>query len=148
MSVSVQVKIGNAEPGAFVEPLRVAPDYSYVKVRALLAGEYEHDVLLDPTRVSRIQPRAVLASGEVMTCEPVYFDRNTTPDIILAYAEDTTVVLVADSDTFSVRAQRIDATGATNGWGLWLDGAGLRVKCANHCRQRYHWLSSADGTGR
>ena len=127
VSVMAQVQTGNDDPSGWMLPTRDAGDYSYVKERTLEGPEVEHDVRKDQTRLSRIQFRAVLASGEVMTTEPIYGDRNTTPDWAITYGEGSIATAIGDDDTVSVRAQRVNAVGTPIGWDYWIDGRALRV---------------------
>ncbi len=124
-----QVQTGKQDASAWMEPTRIVGAFSYVKQRTLVAQEVEFDVLLDDTRTTRATPRAILRSGEIVTLPPSYFDRNTLPNIELAWAEGSIATVLADSDTKSVRIQHVDSSypSVPLGWEYWQDGSAIRV---------------------
>jgi hypothetical protein len=103
-----------------------------VRGGTLGALEYEHDVVLDPSRNSYITFRVTLENGSVLTYGDYVFDRDKNPNIISVVQTGTVLTITADSDTRSLRVQ--------NSGGAWVyttDGAFAVVDVS---------LADADGT--
>lgn len=103
-AVEVQTQIGIEPISAWVAPTRSAGGASAVRGGTLGAGEFEHDVTLDPTRTSWIMPRVTLGNGAPpIVLGPFGFDRDKNPNLLLVTLAGTILTIIADSDTKSIR---------------------------------------------
>jgi hypothetical protein len=102
-SVQVQTQVGTNPISAFGPPTRSPGGTSVVRHDVLGDGEYEHDVLLDPTRQSWIMPRLILSNGDPpIVLGPFGFDRDKLPNLASVAVAGSVVTILGDTDTKSV----------------------------------------------
>lgn len=117
-TVEVQEQIGYDAISAFIAPTRGPGDASTVRGGLLGAGEYEHDITLDPNRFSWIMPRLTLSNAQQIILGPFGFDRGKTPDFLSVNVRGTEIEVLADSaDTRSIRIYQEGGT-----WEYVVDG--------------------------
>lgn len=108
VAVTVRTQVGSSEESAAVPPLRDAGDASVVLGGTLVAGEYEHDVTLDATRLTKLFADIELLNGKIITVG-FGFDRNSVPDFWSDPWFDGTILrgITGDTDTNSIRVERL-----------------------------------------
>lgn len=124
-AVTVQTQVGSEPISAFVLPTRGPGDVSVVRGGTLGPGEYEHDIQLDPSRLSWIMPKVTLENGQIMVLGPFGFDRDKRPNLLFVERLDTVLRIIADSDTKSLRV--FDTLGT---WEYVLDGLSATIDVA------------------
>lgn len=112
-SVRAQRKVGTGPWSALETPLRGAGAPSAVKGGILGKREYEHDVQLVGNDISQILANIYLASGEILTIGPYAFDADIYPAIINITITGNSILVECDTDTKSIRAERVNAGGGT-----------------------------------
>jgi hypothetical protein len=121
--VEVQTQVGIAPVSPWGAPTRGPGAVSAVRGGLLGVGEYEHDVVLDLTRLSWIMPRITLANGQPpIVLGPFGFDRDKNPSLLSVQVTGTVITIIADSDTRSIKV--------SNSGGTWMyqsDGTNLIV---------------------
>lgn len=116
-AVQVQTQVGSQPISDFGTPTRGPGDTSLVRGGTLGTGQYEHDISLDPTRISWIVPRLTLENGAQIVLGPFGFDRDKNPNILQVTLSETVLTILADSDTKSLKVY--DTTGL---WVYQVDG--------------------------
>lgn len=123
VAVEVQTQVGVEPISAFGAPTRGPGGASTVRGGTLGAGEYEHDVNLDPTRLSWIMPRVTLENGSPpIVLGPFGFDRDKNPNLLSVILTGTVISILADTDTKSIRV--FDTLGT---WEYVLDGLSATI---------------------
>lgn len=120
-AVEVQTQVGISPVSGWGAPTRGPGDVSTVRGGTLGAGEYEHDVQLDPTRQSWVMPRLTLENGAPpIVLGPFGFDRDKNPNLGPLTLDSTNryVTIVGDADTKSVGLYS-----TTRGWKYEVDGS-------------------------
>lgn len=123
LAVEIQTQIGSEPVSGWGIPTRRPGMSSVVRGGILGAGEYEHDVPLDATRLSWIMPRLILANGEPpVVLGPFGFDRDKRPNLLSVQVSGTVLTIIGDSDTKSVEVSNSDGS-----WIYETDGTNLIV---------------------
>lgn len=105
-SVVVQLQVGSNPLTDFAVPLRGVGDTSVLYARPLVEGEWEQDVLLDPTKFSWVIYKVTLQNGTVFT-RTFGFDRDKRPNILRLDVVGTRIDVLGDSDTSSIRITKL-----------------------------------------
>lgn len=124
ISVEVQTQVGISPVSAWVTPTRGPGAISVVRGGLLAPGEYEHDVPLDPTRLSWIAPRYALAGvAAPVVLGPFGFDRDKNPNLATpTLIGDRKLSILSDVDTKSIQVFEGEYPWTAGRWRATFDG--------------------------
>lgn len=124
-AVEFRTQIGSSQITEWGPPSRGPGAVSVVTGDVLGPLAYEHDIGLDPSRLSYIQARITLSNGQQQVIDFAPFDRDKAPNIISAVVVGTVITANGDSDTRSWRV-----TDPSGTWEYVIDGPNVTVDVA------------------
>jgi hypothetical protein len=119
-NVQFRSNLEDAGWDAWVSATRTSGGASTVKGGTLGALEYEYDQSLAARGFTKLQYRYTISTGEVITSDPISFNRDSVPTLISVTIDGTRATIIADfNDTLSVA---LEARGALAPWRRIVDG--------------------------